>query len=1082
VSSTRLILFVISSTALAQNPIPATFFGMSAVQGDYPKVSFGTLAHQGFAWETIEQTKGTFNFKTFDNYMAAAQQHGLVDNATNTANFAMTLAAGTPGWAVADKSTCSTGSAGLTVCTAPPDNIQDWKDFVTAVIQHYNGKAQPHIRYYELWNEFNVDLWWTGTDAQLVALAQAAYPIIRQDGNSILLTPSVAGAAGTVQPNSSVNRMTGYLQAGGSKYADGGAFHGYLGAQGITPFPMPEQDTSGNCKVFVGCYGSIMTKSTQMRAVFDQNGLAGQPMYQTEGSWGNENVTDLDTQVAWVARFNLLQAGLRATLNLQLAAWFTWGGGTSFGWGDIEDDSLNPTAAGVAYTQVYNWVVGASINQPCSGDANGTWTCRLTRTGGYAAQAVWNTQGTTTYSPGAAYTQYRDLAGNTTPIKSGASVTIGAKPILIEAPPPAAAGPAITLVANAEGEVPLVAPNTWIEIKGSNLAPAGDTRIWQGSDFINNQMPTQLDGVKVTVNGKSAFVYYISPTQVNVLTPPDAMQGAVQVQLTNGQAASPAVTVQAQAVSPSFFIFGAGPYVAAEHSNGSYLGPATLYPGQTTPAKPGETIVLFANGFGPTSLPIVGGSPTQGGTIAPLPTVTIGGLNATVTFAGLIFPGEFQLNVVVPSALADGDHAIIAYINGASTQPGALLTVQGAAAAPGIAYTLSPVSTFATHADLAGYGFSFGPSDGQFGAIPGAGGTYTFYGDAGGAATCVGSPGVNGEYSFTGTLDRITGSNGCKRLFGPGSAPAGWVFDQNYAGGGQVVPFSSGGKTGYLIPFHGEYWWQNPNTPTHKCDVPGGNGSQVNCFYSSLGLAVSTDNGKTFQVAGQLLQPSQPLSIFTGGGTNMNVGYGSLVVADAGGKHLSNPPPDPTQAYFYLFYTDYLPGLAGPCANVPCIGVARAVYADVVTAALSGDPHQVARVFHKYDGGSPDPWTQPATSDTPDLSGTAGKFAPLWTDDAGGQPEVIYDAAFDLYLAVHQTSAGLAARASTDLIHWSGPIGPAFSEPGHTLYYVTILGENGDPNTAGTAPRIYFSSFPTGQFPDYTTAVFESVTLNLSRQ
>jgi len=644
------------------------------------------------------------------------------------------------------------------------------------------------------------------------------------------------------------------------------------------------------------------------------------------------------------------------------------------------------------------------------------------------------------------------------------------------------AGPVISLVANAEGEAPLIAPNTWVEIKGSNLAPAGDVRIWQSSDFVSGQMPTQLDGVKVTVNGKSAFVYYISPTQVNVLTPPDAMQGAVQVQLTNGQAASPAVTVQAQAVSPSFFIFGAGPYVAAEHSNGSYLGPATLYPGQTTPAKPGETIVLFANGFGPTSLPIVGGSPTQGGTIAPLPTVTIGGLNATVTFAGLIFPGEFQLNVVVPSALADGDHAIIAYINGASTQPGALLTVQGAAAAPGIAYTLSPVSTFATHADLAGYGFSFGPSDGQFGAIPGAGGTYTFYGDAGGAATCVGSPGVNGEYSFTGTLDRITGSNGCKRLFGPGSAPAGWVFDQNYAGGGQVVPFSSGGKTGYLIPFHGEYWWQNPNTPTHKCDVPGGNGSQVNCFYSSLGLAVSTDNGKTFQVAGQLLQPSQPLSIFTGGGTNMNVGYGSLVVADAGGKHLSNPPPDPRQAYFYLFYTDYLPGLAGPCANVPCIGVARAVYADVVTAALSGDPHQVARVFHKYDGGSPDPWTQPATSDTPDLSGTAGKFAPLWTDDAGGQPEVIYDAAFDLYLAVHQTSAGLAARASTDLIHWSGPIGPAFSEPGHTLYYVTILGENGDPNTAGTAPRIYFSSFPTGQFPDYTTAVFESVTLNLSRQ
>jgi uncharacterized protein (TIGR03437 family) len=50
--------------------------------------------------------------------------------------------------------------------------------------------------------------------------------------------------------------------------------------------------------------------------------------------------------------------------------------------------------------------------------------------------------------------------------------------------------------------------------------------VWQGSDFTNGQMPTQLDGVSVTVNGKPAYVYYISPTQVNILTPPDPMPGA----------------------------------------------------------------------------------------------------------------------------------------------------------------------------------------------------------------------------------------------------------------------------------------------------------------------------------------------------------------------------------------------------------------------------------------------------------------------------------------------------------------------------------------------------------------------------
>lgn len=122
----------------------------------------------------------------------------------------------------------------------------------------------------------------------------------------------------------------------------------------------------------------------------------------------------------------------------------------------------------------------------------------------------------------------------------------------------AGTGPAISLVANAEGESPTIAPNTWVEIKGVNLAPAGDTRIWQGYDFVSNQMPTQLDGVSATVNGKAAYVYYISPAQVNILTPPDAMQGSVQVQVTSNSTTSAPMTVQVQSLSPSFFVFNAG--------------------------------------------------------------------------------------------------------------------------------------------------------------------------------------------------------------------------------------------------------------------------------------------------------------------------------------------------------------------------------------------------------------------------------------------------------------------------------------------------------------------------------------------
>ena len=184
-----------------------------------------------------------------------------------------------------------------------------------------------------------------------------------------------------------------------------------------------------------------------------------------------------------------------------------------------------------------------------------------------------------------------------------------------------------------------------------------------------------MDGVSATVNGKSAYVSYISPTQVNILTPPDAIQGPVQVQLTKSGAASAPFTAQAQPASPSFFVIGAGPYVAAEHANGSYLGPASLYPGVTTPAKPGETVALYGNGFGPTSPPVTAGSVVQLAPLPTLPVIIIGGTAASVQFAGLVTPGLFQFNVVVPPTAQNGDNTLTAVYNGLSTQTGVLLTV-----------------------------------------------------------------------------------------------------------------------------------------------------------------------------------------------------------------------------------------------------------------------------------------------------------------------------------------------------------------------------------------------------------------------
>lgn len=241
--------------------------------------------------------------------------------------------------------------------------------------------------------------------------------------------------------------------------------------------------------------------------------------------------------------------------------------------------------------------------------------------------------------------------------------------------PAASTVPTISLVSNAFGGSLNIAPNTWIQVKGVNLAPAGDRRIWAGADFANNVLPTQLDGVSVTVNGKPAFVYFISPTQLNVLTPPDAISGTVAVQVTSGGVKSNVVNSPALPVSEAFFTFDAT-HITATHLDGSLIGPTTLYPGYTTPAKPGETIIVYGNGFGPTTVPIVSGGLSQSGTLTGSLIVAIGPGPAEVPFAGLVAPGEFQFNIVVPLSTPDGDISISAAYNNAFTPKTATLAVQ----------------------------------------------------------------------------------------------------------------------------------------------------------------------------------------------------------------------------------------------------------------------------------------------------------------------------------------------------------------------------------------------------------------------
>jgi uncharacterized protein (TIGR03437 family) len=224
-----------------------------------------------------------------------------------------------------------------------------------------------------------------------------------------------------------------------------------------------------------------------------------------------------------------------------------------------------------------------------------------------------------------------------------------------------------------------IQPGEWVSIYGTNLAAASAT--WTGN------FPTSVGGTSVTINGKSAYLWYVSPGQINLQAPDDTTTGTVPVVVMTANGSAPSTVTLAQ-FAPSFLLLdtehvtgiivrsdGTGAYGGGTYDIVGPTGSSLGYP--TVAAKAGDSLLLFGVGFGPTT-PVVSAGQAFTGAASTNKTVNVLINNVSVipSFAGLSGAGLYQINLMLPAGLGTGDVTLAASVNGVPTQSNVVISVQ----------------------------------------------------------------------------------------------------------------------------------------------------------------------------------------------------------------------------------------------------------------------------------------------------------------------------------------------------------------------------------------------------------------------
>lgn len=250
------------------NPLGANFFLDQEVEF-WKKEQTLKMAHdagigwikQMFAWVDIEPQKGVFwdekymksSWEKFDAIVSLAEKYNL---------HIIARLDKPPAWAVKDPS----------VKSGPPRNLEDYGNYVYAVVNHYKGR----IQYFQIWNEPNLAGEWQGEKVdpvRYVEMLKIAYKRAREaNPNAVILSAPLAQTLDDSGENlTDLSYLDTMYRAGAKNYFD------VLGANAYG-FDRPPQDEPSP---------SVLNfrRVELLRNIMVTNGDTDKPVWLNEFGW-----------------------------------------------------------------------------------------------------------------------------------------------------------------------------------------------------------------------------------------------------------------------------------------------------------------------------------------------------------------------------------------------------------------------------------------------------------------------------------------------------------------------------------------------------------------------------------------------------------------------------------------------------------------------------------------------------------------------------------------------------------------------------------------------------------------------------